>query len=85
MIAVSCGTPAPATILVVQMEPGPIPTFTASAPASANALAPAAVPTLPAITFSFLKFFFTSFNASDYTFAMSMCTIQCNDINTYLL
>ena len=32
MIAVSCGTPTPATIRVVQIEPGPMPTFTASAP-----------------------------------------------------
>ena len=31
-IAVICGTPTPATIRVVQIDPGPIPTFTASAP-----------------------------------------------------
>ena len=61
--AVICGTPAPATILVVQIEPGPIPTFTASAPASANAFAPAAVPMFPAITCSSLKLFFIFFNA----------------------
>ena len=30
--AVICGTPTPATIRVVQMEPGPTPTFTPSAP-----------------------------------------------------
>ena len=48
--AVIWGTPVPATIRVVQIEPGPIPTFTASAPALANASAPAAVPTFPAIT-----------------------------------
>ena len=30
--AVICGTPIPATILVVQIEPGPIPTFNISAP-----------------------------------------------------
>ena len=35
--AVNWGTPIPATTLVVQIEPGPIPTFTASAPASINA------------------------------------------------
>ena len=62
--AVICGTPAPATIRVVQMEPGPIPTFTPSAPASASAFAPAAVPIFPAMTSSFGKFFFTDFNAS---------------------
>ena len=37
--AVSCGTPTPATMRVVQIEPGPIPTFTASAPASIRARA----------------------------------------------
>ena len=50
MTAVSCGTPTPATMRVVQIEPGPMPTFTASAPASISALAPSAVATLPAIT-----------------------------------
>ena len=38
MIAVSCGTPTPATMRVVQIEPGPMPTLTASAPASISAL-----------------------------------------------
>ena len=37
MIAVSCGTPTPATIRVVQIEPGPMPTLIASAPASISA------------------------------------------------
>src|SRR2546427_4839251 len=32
--AVNCGTPAPATIRVVQMEPGPTPTLMASGPAA---------------------------------------------------
>ena len=32
-IAENCGTPTPATTLVVQIEPGPIPIFTASTPA----------------------------------------------------
>ena len=43
-----CGTPTPVTIRVVQIEPGPIPTFTALAPASARAMAPSAVAILPA-------------------------------------
>ena len=38
MTAVSCGTPTPATIRVVQIEPGPMPTLIASAPASTSAL-----------------------------------------------
>ena len=48
MIAVSCGTPTPATTRVVQIEPGPIPTLTASAPAPISALVASAVATLPA-------------------------------------
>ena len=50
MIAVSCGTPTPATIRVVQIEPGPMPTLIESAPASISALAPSAVAILPATT-----------------------------------
>src|SRR3954465_5783030 len=49
-MAVSCGTPTPATIRVVQIEPGPMPTLIASAPASISALAPSRVATLPAMT-----------------------------------
>ena len=37
MMAVICGTPMPATTRVVQMEPGPMPTFTVSAPAIRSA------------------------------------------------
>src|SRR6478736_2940659 len=48
-IAVICGTPAPVTTRVVQIDPGPIPTLTASTPASINSCAPSPVPTLPAI------------------------------------
>ena len=47
MMAVICGTPTPATMRVVQIEPGPTPTFTASAPALIKACAPARVATLP--------------------------------------
>ena len=50
MTAVTCGTPIPATTLVVHIEPGPIPTLTASTPASQRALAAAPVAILPAIT-----------------------------------
>ena len=45
MTAVSCGTPTPATTRVVQMAPGPTPTFTAWAPALISASAPSAVAT----------------------------------------
>ena len=36
IIADNCGTPTPAIILVVQILPGPIPTFIASAPAAVS-------------------------------------------------
>ena len=49
-IALTCGTPTPATIRVVQIEPGPIPTLTPSAPASTKAKAALAVAMLPPIT-----------------------------------
>jgi len=45
--AVSCGTPTPATTRVVQIEPGPMPTFTTSAPWSMQAAVASAVATLP--------------------------------------
>ncbi|MNL35920.1 hypothetical protein D3C87_1579820 [compost metagenome] len=48
--AYNCGTPTPAMMRVVQIDPGPIPTLTASAPAAARALAASAVAMLPAIT-----------------------------------
>ena len=48
-IAVICGTPAPVTTRVVQIDPGPMPTLMASAPARASSQAPSKVPTLPAI------------------------------------
>ena len=49
IIAVNCGTPTPATIRVVQIDPGPIPIFTASAPALIKASAPSLVAILPAM------------------------------------
>jgi len=55
MIAVSCGTPTPATMRVVQIEPGPMPTLIASAPASISACAPSLVAMLPAITCTALE------------------------------
>ena len=55
MIAVSCGTPTPATMRVVQIDPGPIPTLIASAPASISACAPSLVAILPAMTCTALE------------------------------
>ncbi len=48
-MAVICGTPAPVTMRVVQIDPGPMPTLMASAPARASSQAPSNVPTLPAM------------------------------------
>jgi hypothetical protein len=49
-MAVICGTPAPVTTRVVQMEPGPMPHLTASTPALMSSRVPSAVATLPAMT-----------------------------------
>src|ERR1044071_8326569 len=49
-IAVSCGTPTPATIRVVQIDPGPTPTLTALTPHSISARVASPVATLPAIS-----------------------------------
>jgi hypothetical protein len=46
--AVICGTPTPVTTRVVQIDPGPIPTFTASTPARIKSSAPSPVATFPA-------------------------------------
>src|SRR5512142_883584 len=48
--AVICGTPTPATTRVVQIDPGPIPTFTASTPALQSASVASAVATFPAMS-----------------------------------
>ena len=52
------------TILVVQMEPGPMPTLIASAPASISARAPSGVATLPAITCTSFDCFLMAATAS---------------------
>ncbi len=62
--AVSCGTPTPATMRVVQIEPGPMPTLTASAPASISARVASAVATLPATTCTEFEWVLTRATAS---------------------
>jgi len=47
-IALNCGTPMPATNLVVQIEPGPIPTFIISTPRFVKNFAASAVAIFPA-------------------------------------
>ena len=58
-----CGTPTPATIRVVQIEPGPMPTFIPSAPACARSLTAAGFAMLPTTTSTF-KFALTHFRVS---------------------
>lgn len=48
-IAENCGYPIPATTLVVQIDPGPMPTFTASTFNFASSIAACSVAILPAI------------------------------------
>ena len=64
IIADNCGKPTPAITLVVQIEPGPIPTLTASAPASTKYLAASAVAIFPTITSKFGNLFFIFFKTS---------------------
>ena len=59
MMAVSWGTPTPATTRVVQIEPGPMPTLIASAPASISARVASPVATLPAMIATLLEARFT--------------------------
>ena len=47
-IALNCGTTIPATNLVVQIDPGPIPTFITSTPSLIKNLAASAVAIFPA-------------------------------------
>src|ERR1700722_15931741 len=63
-MAVIWGMPAPGTMRVVQMLPGPMPTLMASAPASMRAMAPSYVAMLPAIRQMWGKRFLTSETAS---------------------
>ncbi len=70
MMAVNWGTPTPATIRVVQMEPGPMPTLTADAPAAMSASVASAVATFPAMM-SNRGYFFVSFRTVVTT--MSEC------------
>ena len=63
-IAVICGTPTPAMMRVVQIDPGPMPTLTPSAPAWTRSLAASAVAMLPAMIGLGMPRFFSSFTVS---------------------
>ena len=82
IMAESWGTPTPATIRVVQIEPGPMPTLTASAPASINALVPSAVsPTLPAIMRTELESVLMRADTVEYHLRMAVGCINNNHID----
>ena len=63
-MAESWGKPTPAIILVVQIDPGPIPTLIASAPARTRSNAASPVAIFPTTTSRFGYCFLTSFNKS---------------------
>ena len=63
-MACNCGTPTPATTLVVQIDPGPIPTLRESAPAFIKSFAASAVAIFPTITGTSENFFFIFFKVS---------------------
>ena len=66
-IALSCGTPIPATNRVVQIEPGPIPTFTMSTPNLIKNFAASAVAIFPAqraVFFGLIFFIFLIISAT---------------------
>ena len=67
-IAENWGYPTPATILVVQIDPGPIPTLIASAPALIKNFAASTVAMFPTIISTFLYIFLRSFRSSTTLF-----------------
>jgi hypothetical protein len=83
-MAMICGTPTPATIRVVQMEPGPMPTLTASAPASTSASAAAPVAMLPPMTSMSGITALDPPHALDHPLAVAMGGIDNNGIDPRL-
>ena len=67
-IALSCGTPIPATNLVVHIEPGPIPTFIISTPNLIRNLAAFVVAIFPAHNAVFFGLIFLIFFIISETF-----------------
>ena len=67
-IALNWGTPIPATSLVLQIDPGPIPTLTASTPSLDKNLAASAVAIFPAHRVVFFDFNFLIFFTISATF-----------------
>ena len=80
-MAVICGTPTPATMRVVQIEPGPMPTLTPSAPWSTSAFAPSPVATLPPMTSIFGSCFLIHFTRSSTPCAWP-CAVSTTSTST---
>ena len=68
---------------VVQIAPGPMPTFTASTPASIRSRAPSAVATLPAITWM-SQFFLISRTVSMHVLAVAVGGVDDDHVHIRL-
>ena len=75
-IALNCGTPIPATSLVVQIEPGPIPTLITSTPNLDKNLAASAVAIFPAHRVFFFDFNILIFFIISATFFVWPCAVS---------
>ncbi len=84
MIAVTCGTPTPATTRVVQIEPGPMPTFTASTPARIRSRVASPVATLPATSWSVTNSFRTRLHHVNHAARMPVSGIHDDQIDPRL-
>ena len=75
-IALNCGTPIPATSLVVQIDPGPIPTLTISTPNFIKNFAASAVAIFPAHKVVLLVLFFFIIFIISATFLLCPCAVS---------
>jgi hypothetical protein len=82
--AVICGTPTPATMRVVQIEPGPMPTLTASAPASTSASAASPVAMLPPMTCMLREALLDPAHAVDDALRVAVRGVDDDDVHTRL-
>ncbi len=81
VIAVTWGTPAPVTMRVVQMLPGPMPTLTASAPRSMRARVPSAVATLPMTSLTSGKRLAQPGRGVEHTTAVGMGRVENEEVH----
>ena len=81
MMAVICGTPTPVTTRVVQMLPGPMPTFTASTPRRTSSRAPSSVATLPATSCTSGKACAERVDRREHAFAVPVRRVDDEDVD----